>query len=278
MVNTIFAFKKGMSLRYTPDARRIPVTELEVKPNVVVGQKSLERDGYAAWQIGIGTHKNASKPKKGQFKNLESTPRFVKEVSSEDNLTLGEIVSLEGLKPGDLVKVIGVSKGKGFAGGIKRWGFHGGPKTHGQSDRHRAPGSIGQGTTPGRVLKGKKMAGHLGSAQATIANLTVWEVDKDQNLIILSGSVPGYRGTLLEVTKVGENKKFVLPEEESTPEVASQDDSSPDQAPKSESQEVEKSEIVIAQETAFEKQEGISNVSNNEETVEKNKEADNAGS
>ncbi len=278
MVGTIFAFKKGMSLRYSPDARRMPVTELEVTPNTVVGQKVVEKDGYAAWQIGIGTHKNALKPKKGQFKNSESTPRHVREISTEDNLTLGEVVSLDGLKPGDLVKVIGVSKGKGFAGGIKRWGFHGGPKTHGQSDRHRAPGSIGQGTTPGRVLKGKKMAGHLGAQSATIANLTVWEIDKDQNLIIVSGSVPGHRGTLLEVTKVGENKKFVLPEEEVV-ETADQETASEDQ--KDESQETEK--IDAAQEVVSESPtEEVAQVENAEdsktEEVVEDKEVDSATS
>ena len=124
-------------------------------------------------------------------------------------MKIGELIKASDVvRPGDLVKVTGVSKGKGFAGGVKRWGFAGGPKTHGQSDRLRAPGSIGQGTTPGRVYKGKKMAGRMGGEQVSVKNLTVLKVEENGD-IWLSGPVPGFQSGLLQITKIGEDKKFV---------------------------------------------------------------------
>ena len=125
------------------------------------------------------------------------------------------------LKPGDKVEISGLSKGKGFAGVIKRWGFHGGPKTHGQSDRHRAPGSIGSGTTPGRVYKGKKMAGHMGNVKSSAKNLEVVGIDKEKNLLTIKGAVPGATGGLVMVTKLGRIKGYTPPPEEKEEEPAS---------------------------------------------------------
>ena len=143
-------------------------------------------------------------------------PRFLREVrlDSEPEFKVGDIISVSDVfKKGDVIAITGTSKGKGFAGVVKRWGFHGGPRTHGQSDRERAPGSIGQGTTPGRVLKGKKMAGRMGGDRVTVKNLIVVDVDKEAGLIAVSGPVPGVPGGLLIIKKLAEGSLEELVEE-----------------------------------------------------------------
>ena len=127
--------------------------------------------------------------------------------NSLGELEVGESIDVSIFEVGEKVDAIASSKGRGFAGGVKRWGFHGGPKTHGQSDRHRAPGSIGAGTSPGRVLKGLKMAGHFGNARITSRNLVVMSVDKERNILLLRGSVPGARNSLVMVRKAGRRRK-----------------------------------------------------------------------
>ena len=152
---------------------------------------------------------------KGATKDNKA-PRFLREVRLEtsSDLKVGDLVKIEDIfKKGDVVRVSGTSKGKGFAGAIKRWKFAGGPKTHGQSDRHRAPGSIGQGTTPGRVLKGKKMAGRLGGGRVTVSNLIVVDIDKDKGSLAVSGPVPGRTGGLLEIRKIKSGSLDELVEE-----------------------------------------------------------------
>jgi large subunit ribosomal protein L3 len=166
-------------------------------------------------QLGYGIKKHPSKPLLGHIKgaNLETAPLFMREIrvidaNTEELPKPGEFVKvMDVLKPGDLIAVTGMSKGKGFAGGVKRYHFRGGPATHGQSDRHRAPGSIGSGTTPGRVYKGKRMAGKMGNEQVTVKNLAVVEVS-DTSLLI-KGVVPGVRKGLIMIKKIGEDKKFV---------------------------------------------------------------------
>lgn len=214
-MNTLIGTKQKMSQVFTLDGVRLPVTIVTTAPQLVTDVKTKEKDGYLAVQFGFGTRrlKTIKKPVLGHLKRAlkqEEGPRFLCEVrlEKEENFEVGTWISPEEiLEVGDLVKVIGVSKGKGFAGGVKRWGFAGGPKTHGQSDRHRAPGSIGQGTTPGRVYKGKHMAGRMGTDQNTIKNLIVLDINKDAGEIKLSGPVPGSRGTLLKITKIGKSKK-----------------------------------------------------------------------
>jgi len=190
------------------------MTLIQAGPCVVVAKRTGEKDGYWALQLGFGKAKKVNKLLKGQMKKakLKIAPRFLAEVrleKEEEKLKVGDEVRLEDvLKPGDLVSVIGVSKGKGFAGVMKRWGFAGGPRTHGQSDRQRAPGSIGATTTPGRVLKGKKMAGRMGGNRVTVKSLSVMKVSPDENLLTVSGLVPGARGGLLFIKKEGEVKGF----------------------------------------------------------------------
>lgn len=189
-MDTIYGFKTKQDQAYTPEGVRIPVTHIKVEPNVVVG-KDL---------VALGHKHSVSKPWQGMIKNLTDkiSPRFMKKLITEK--TVGEKVQLSDIfAVGDTVKVSGVSKGKGFAGGVKRHGFKGGPKTHGQSDRQRAPGSIGQSTTPGRVYKGKRMAGHMGVDNITVRNLKVVEIKED--MLIVKGLVPGFSGGLLKITK-----------------------------------------------------------------------------
>lgn len=198
---------------FLQNGTRVPLSAVSVSDNLISQVKTADKDGYNSIQIGFGIKKRTNKALDGHSKKagLDKTPRFLKEIRVDDitGLELGtKIDTNEVFKPGDIVDVSGVSKGKGFAGGVKRWGFHGGPRTHGQSDRERALGSIGQTTTPGRVYKGKKMAGKMGDTTATVRNLEVIEITAD-GVILIKGLIPGPQGAIVVIKKVGENKKFV---------------------------------------------------------------------
>ncbi len=207
------------------EGTRVPVSLIKVGPCIVTQVKKKEKDGYWAVQIGFGEKKikNVTKPLQGHLKGAikdKKAPRFLREVKLEEEpkLKQGDVISVSDVfKKGDLVAVTGISKGKGFQGVVKRWGFAGGPRTHGQSDRLRAPGSIGQGTTPGRVWKGKKMPGRMGGAKITIQNLVVVKVGPDKNEIALSGPVPGNPKGLLMIKKLASGKLDELVQE--APEV-----------------------------------------------------------
>lgn len=205
MLNVIIAKKLNMSNRFDAEGKRIAVTLISAAPNVVAKIKSGDKDRYSAVQLGLGNEKKPTKQDLGNYKSLIGVPKVLREfrVENIDGLEVGQQIDVSAFEPGDVVKVSGISKGKGFAGAMKRHGFHGGPATHGQSDRARAPGSSGSGTTPGRVYKGKKMAGHMGVLKVTVPNLTVVETDKENNLLLLSGSVPGPRNGILLIEKVG---------------------------------------------------------------------------
>lgn len=210
MLNTILGKKVMQSQKFLEDGRRVPVTTVFAGGNYVV-QSMPDRI-----QLGFGTKKHITKPIAGILKKagVSQNLRFFRTIATtgvqngDDTLKVGAPVSVaQVLKPGDLVQVTGVSKGKGFAGVVKRHHFKGGPRTHGQSDRERAPGSIGQTTTPGRVYKGKRMAGRMGGDRVTVKNLEVLDVAND--LLTVGGLVPGGRNSLLVITKIGEVKKFV---------------------------------------------------------------------
>jgi large subunit ribosomal protein L3 len=210
-IQTILGQKIDQTQKFLEDGTRIPVTLLWVAENVVVSHKTIDKNNYSAIQLGFGQKKKANKSQMGQTKgaNLKIAPKILKEVKMDGDLpSVGQVINAaEVFNPGDIINVTGVSKGKGYAGVVKRHHFKGGPRTHGQSDRERAPGSIGQTTTPGRVYKGKRMAGRMGHETATIRNLEVIDVLKDT--ILVKGLVPGGRNTLIMLKKVGENKKFV---------------------------------------------------------------------
>lgn len=190
---------------YDETGKWLTVTRLALGPCTVLQTRSVEKDGYRAVQLSFGTKRNITKPMAGHLKKsgTDRMPLFISEVTTEETLNAGsKITASDVFFTGDLVNVAGLTRGRGFTGVVKRWGFHGGPKTHGQSDRHRAPGSIGQGTTPGRVYKGKKMAGRSGTARQTIKNLRVVKILPDQNEIWVTGAVPGARGGFIEATVI----------------------------------------------------------------------------
>jgi large subunit ribosomal protein L3 len=197
----ILGKKIGMTQLYRENLE-IPVTAIEAGPCLVTQVKTVEKDRYNAVQIGFGESKRLNRAEKGHLKG-NGEYRYLRELRLEEvkDYQVGQKISVDIFKAGDIVHVEGISKGKGFAGGVKRYHFRGGPKTHGQSDRHRAPGSVGSTTTPGRVFKGLRMAGHLGARQVTAQNLVVVEVNAAKNLLILKGAVPGARGGLLLIEK-----------------------------------------------------------------------------
>jgi large subunit ribosomal protein L3 len=178
------------------------VTAIEAGPCTVTQIKSVDKEGYNAVQLGFGEAKRLNSPERGHLGKL-GLFKHLREFRVEDtsDIELGHRIDVSLFQSGDLVDVIGVSKGKGFAGTVKRHHFAGGPKTHGQSDRHRAPGSIGAGTDPGRVLKGHKMAGHMGNRRVTVKHIKVVKADPDRNLLLVGGAVPGARNGLLEIRK-----------------------------------------------------------------------------
>ena len=180
-------------------------TIVEAGPCFVTQIRTLAADGYEAVQLGFEQVRanKLTKPERGHLKDGVPTVKTLREVpvTDADGLSVGERIDVGMLAAGERVDVVGQSKGKGFAGVVKRHGFRGGPKTHGQSDRWRAPGSIGSGTTPGRVMKGMRMAGHLGDDRVTVQNLEVIRVDPERNLIALRGAVPGPRGGLIVIKK-----------------------------------------------------------------------------
>jgi large subunit ribosomal protein L3 len=194
-----------MTRIFADDGSVVPVSVIEATPNTVTRIRSAEQDGYAALQLGAGTARKATKPVAGQFKHLDKEqqrPRHVREVrvDATDAFEVGQQLGVDLFEAGELVDVIGVSKGRGFTGVIARHNFRRGPKSHG-SDHHRAPGSIGAGTYPGRVWKGTKMAGHAGDERVTVKKLKVVRIDPERNLILVKGAVPGARNGLLLVQK-----------------------------------------------------------------------------
>jgi large subunit ribosomal protein L3 len=194
--------KVGMTQVFLPNGTMVGVSVVRVTPNTVTRLRTDERDGYTAVQIGAGERKRLTKPLAGQLKDLPRV-RSIREfrLDSVDEYEVGQQITVADVfAEGDLIDVTGVSKGKGFAGTIKRHNFSRGPKTHG-SDNYRKPGSIGPGTTPGRVYKGLKMSGHMGHDRVTLKKLRVIRVDAERNLILVKGSVPGAPGALTFVKK-----------------------------------------------------------------------------
>lgn len=205
MITTLFGTKLGSTRHYTEDGSHIAVTHLLVEPTVIAETIDLETEkGYL---LAVGTKKQINKPLAGTLKKagLDRKPRFLRKVSVaalDESLTVGkEVQAEEVFTIGDTVSVTGVSKGKGFAGVVKRHGFAGGPKTHGQGDRWRSPGSIGAGTTPGRVYRGLRMAGRMGNETVTIKGLTVIAVNPETHVITLKGLVPGAKQGIVRITK-----------------------------------------------------------------------------
>ena len=207
----VLAKKIGMTSYFSEDGIRSPVTLLFVDKCEVINIRTKEKDSYLALQIGICDKKTnkIKKPQKNYFTKLKSTPKkFLKEfkISEENILEIGTKIDAEFFKKGQFVDVTSVSKGKGFAGSMKRHNFSGGRASHGVSVSHRSHGSTGNNQDPGRVFKGKKMAGHMGAKRVTIQNLKILDIDKKNNIIIIKGSIPGEEQALVSIKDSVKNK------------------------------------------------------------------------
>jgi large subunit ribosomal protein L3 len=211
-MKAILGIKLDQTNIFTKEEIRVPITRIKVGPQYLVNIKESEKDGYRAYQLGIGVKKskNTKKSILGFLKKTgleKNPPRYIKEIKfmeeMDSDIKIGEKIDINKIfQEGDLVQVTGISKGKGFQGGVKRHHFKGGPRTHGQSDRERSPGSIGQTTTPGRVYKGKRMAGRMGNDQVTIKNLKVISIDSRNEILNIKGLAPGGRNSLLIIKSV----------------------------------------------------------------------------
>lgn len=207
MKSAILGRKLGMTSIYTAEGEQVPCTVIEAGPCYVVLNRTPEKDGYSAVQIGFEEvpERKLSKPQVGHFKKsgVNKFLRHLKEFRDpESEYNPGDEINVNNFAAGDLVKVSGDSKGRGFQGVVKRHGFSGvGMQTHGQKNRERHPGSIGQSSYPSRVLKGLRMGGQMGGKRVSVRNLTVIDVIPDQNLLIIKGSIPGGKNTLLEIVK-----------------------------------------------------------------------------
>lgn len=199
--------KVGMTRIFTPEGISVPVSVVEVEPNRVSQVKTMENDGYLAVQLTGGSKKasRVSKPMAGHFAKAEIEAGDMQvefRVDSEEAYTLGQVLAVADVfEAGQYVDVSGVSKGKGFAGTVKRHNFRTQDATHGNSRSHRVPGSIGQNQTPGRVFKGKKMAGHMGHVRCTVQTLELVRVDTERNLLLIKGAIPGAPGTRIEIKR-----------------------------------------------------------------------------
>lgn len=208
----ILGKKVGMTQLFNEQGVVVPVTVIEAGPCYVTQVKTVETDGYHAIQLGFDEvpERKLTKGQKGHLqKSGAPMVRRVREVRSDEaaQYSPGDVIKADIFQDGDLVDVVGISKGRGFAGGVKRHGFRGGPKTHGQSDRLRAPGSRGAGTTPGHTFPGTKGPGQMGNKRVTVQNLTIALVDAERNLIAVKGAVPGPRGGLVLVRTAVKSQK-----------------------------------------------------------------------
>lgn len=203
MKKAILGLKVGMTQIFDNEGKAIPVTVISANPNIVVQKKTVENEGYEAIQVGFDdkAEKKVTKPIKGHFAKAKvATKRYLREFRLEDAGTyeVGQEIKVDIFKEGEKVDISGVSKGKGFAGAIKRHNFHRGPMKHG-SKYHRWAGSMGASSSPSRTLPGKKLPGHMGAENTTVVNLEVVKVDPEKNIILVRGGVPGIRGSLVMI-------------------------------------------------------------------------------
>jgi large subunit ribosomal protein L3 len=215
----LLAKKVGMTRLYNTEGNQVPVTVLDVNGVQVVAQRTKDKDGYTAVQLGIGSRKasRVNKPVRGHYAKAKVEPKakLVEFRVSEKNLVdVGAELAASHFLPGQYVDVTGISIGKGFAGAMKRWNFRGLEATHGVSVVHRSHGSVGQRQDPGKVWRGKKMAGHLGEEQVTVQNLQVVSTNDDKGFVFLQGAVPGLEGGVVEIRDAVKHK---VPEKAPTP-------------------------------------------------------------
>jgi large subunit ribosomal protein L3 len=210
MIQALLGRKLGMTRLFDVNGAVTASTLVEAGPCFVTQLKTPERDGYLAVQLGFGEKRRPRSPEKGHLKaaglDQKTGLGALREVPADslDDVELGARIDASMFVAGEIVDVIGTSKGRGFAGVMKRHNFHGGPKTHGQSDRWRHSGSVGSGTTPGRTFKNMRMAGHLGDDRVTVKNLRILSVDAERNIVALRGAIPGPKGGLVMIRKLRE--------------------------------------------------------------------------
>ena len=234
--------KQGMTRFFTEEGGSLPVTVVSVDTNTVIQIKTLDNDGYNSVQVTTGQkkEKHLNKSALGHFKKSSVVPgeglwEFPIENNEVEKLEVGQSIPLGLFQEGQAVDVSGVSKGKGFAGTVKRWNFKMQDATHGNSLSHRAPGSIGQCQTPGRVWKGKKMSGHMGSEKVTVQNLKIVSIDLENNLILIQGSIPGATGSRV-MLRPSRGEKVELPTEETHPEETQPQEAQPEETQPQEAQ------------------------------------------
>ena len=209
MIQGLLGRKLGMTQIFDETGVVHPVTVVEAGPCVVTQVKTNDKDGYGAVQLGFGLDKRPTKPERGHRQASGFMSRTLRELRADDpsEFQVGQVLKADVFAAGEVVDVTGTSKGRGFQGGVKRHNFRGGPKTHGQSDRLRAPGSIGSSATPGRVFKGLRMAGHMGHERVTMQNLRIARVDAARNLLMIEGSVPGPNKGLVVIRRAVKVKR-----------------------------------------------------------------------
>lgn len=213
----ILGKKLGMTQIFKEDGKALPVTVIESKPCCVLQVKTKESHGYNAIQLGFEdtNESKVNKPLRGMFKKIKVSPKkFIKEIpmQEQENYKVGQNIDVTIFNPGDFIDIVGTSKGRGFQGGVKRWHWKGGPKSHG-SMSHRVPGSIGASAYPSRVYKGHHLPGHMGNRKVTIQNLEVIKVDKDNNLLVVNGSVAGHKNCILIINKSKKKKPKMVKKE-----------------------------------------------------------------
>lgn len=205
MINGILGKKIGMTQIFIDKGRIVPVTVIEAGPCIVVGKRTKDKDSYEALQLGFSEakEKKLTKPKRGYFRKQNVTPqKFLREfrVQSTSDYTIGQQIKVDIFKESDYVDISGITKGKGFTGVVKRWGYSGGKASHG-SMHHKAPGSIGQSSDPSRVFKGTGMPGHKGSSKAMVQKLKIIKIDPENNILMVRGAIPGAKNSLVLVKR-----------------------------------------------------------------------------
>ena len=203
MATGMIGKKIGMSRIFKEDGTVVPVTAIKIGPCTVIQVKTEDKEGYNAIQLGYEESKRLNKPQKGHLKG-NGDFRYLREFRVDDlaEVEVGQQITVDIFEPGERVDVIGTSKGRGFAGVVKRHHFAGSPKTHGTKDQHRTSGSVGGGTYPGKTWKGQRMAGHMGNSRVTVKGLEVVQANPDRNILLIKGAVPGHRNSLVLIEKI----------------------------------------------------------------------------
>jgi large subunit ribosomal protein L3 len=259
MLKAILGKKLNMTQIFDRHGRLVPATVIKAGPVTIFQVKNKEKDGYVSAQVGFGLRKKPKKTLVAHLKNAKAkeAPRYLREVSFSGDLKVGDVITAKDLfRRGDVVDVVGTSKGKGFAGVVKRHGFAGGPRTHGQSDRLRAPGAIGATTTPGRVFKGIRMAGRMGGEKVTVQGLEIVDIKPEENLIVVKGAVPGPANGLLVVRRSRKKRKsYHEPEIPAAPHVGGGEEEKKETQVEAESAGTEEPKAVEEKEEDYAKKE-----------------------